>query len=259
MKMLKSNDSYVRKLVGEGMRIDSRKFDEFRPISVEKGVIKTAEGSASVIIGNTHMLVGVKMSVGEPFPDAPNEGVLIVNAELSPVASPTFEPGPPSEVAIEFARVVDRGIRESNCIDMESLCIKEGEEVWMVNVDIHVLDFDGNLIDAGSMGAMAALMDTKVPKYEDGKINNEESSGKLKLKDSIIEITTAKIGDKLLLDTTFEEEGALDARLTLAINQDNNICAAQKGGNGYFTKAEIEKAIDLSILKSNEIRNMIKG
>jgi exosome complex component RRP42 len=257
--MLKASDSYVRKLAEEGLRVDSRRFDEFRPIKVEKGVIKNAEGSARVIIGNTHVLVGVKMSVGEPFPDAPNEGVLIVNAELSPVASPTFEPGPPNENSIEMARVIDRGIRESNCIDMEALCIKEGEEVWMVNVDIHVLDFDGNLIDAGSIGAMAALMDVKIPKYEDGKINTEESTGKMPLRDNIIEVTTVKISDKLLLDPTVEEESAIDARITLAINEAGNICAAQKGGNGYFTKDEITKAIDLSILKSNEIRNMIKG
>ena len=257
--MLKASESYVRKLVSEGMRVDNRQFDQYRPISVEKGVIQTAEGSARVIMGNTHILVGVKMSVGEPFPDAPNEGVLIVNAELSPIASPTFESGPPGEDSIEMARVIDRGIRESNCIDMESLCIKEGEEVWMVNVDIHVIDFDGNIIDAGSIGAMAALMDARIPKYEDKKIVAGEYSGKIKLKDTIIEVTTVKIGDKLLLDTTVEEESALDARLTLAINQNNDICAAQKGGNGYFTKAEIEKAIDLSILKSNEIRNIIKG
>jgi exosome complex component RRP42 len=257
--MLKASESYVRKLAEEGKRLDERGFDEYRPMTVEKNVIKTAEGSARVIIGNTHVLAGVKMSVGEPFPDAPNEGVLMVNAELSPIASPTFESGPPSEDAVELARVIDRGIRESNCIDLEALCIKEGEKIWIVNVDIHIIDHDGNLIDAGSIAAMAALLNAKIPKYEDDKINYGESSGPLPMKDSPIEVTTVKIADKLFLDTTVEEEGALNARLTLAINEKGDICAAQKGGKGYFTKDEIAKAVDLSILKSKEIRNIIKG
>jgi exosome complex component RRP42 len=257
--MLKTSESYVRKLVEEGMRVDERKFDEFRPIKIEKNVIKTAEGSARVMIGNTHVLVGVKMSVGEPYPDTPNEGVLIVNAELVPVASPTFEPGPPNENAIELARVVDRGIRESKCIDLASLCIEEKKEVWMVNVDIHVLDHDGNLIDASAIGAIVALLNTKVPKYENGKINLDVKDRDLPVGDVPIAITSVKIGDKLLIDATVEEENALDARITLSTNEKGELCAAQKGGNGYFTTEELEKAVDLSILKGKEIRNLVKG
>ena len=62
-------------------------------------------------------LCGVKVGTGEPFEDTPNDGVLTVNAELVPVASPNFEPGPPNEDSIELARVVDRGISESHAID----------------------------------------------------------------------------------------------------------------------------------------------
>jgi exosome complex component RRP42 len=257
--MLKASESYVKKLVEENMRVDNRKFDEFRPIKIETNVIKTAEGSAKVMIGNTYVLVGVKLGVGEPFPDTPNEGVLIVNAELVPVASPTFEAGPPNEDAIELARVIDRGIRESKCIDLESLCIKEGEEVWMLNIDIHVLDHDGNLIDAGALGAMAALLNTKIPKYENGKIDTQHSERNLPVVDKPIAITTVKISNKLLIDPGLEEDNALDARVTLTINEKDEICAAQKGGNGYFTTEELEKAVDLSILKSKEIRSLLKG
>ena len=257
--MMKVSENYIRKLIESGKRLDGRGLEDFREIKIEKGVIETAEGSARVRIGDTHVLVGVKMEVGTPFPDTPNEGILMVGAELDPIASPEFEPGPPTDESVEMARVIDRGIRESKCIDLESLCIEEGEKVWMVNIDIHVLDHDGNLIDAGSIGAMAALTDAKVPKYENDKINTEEFERELPLRDSPIEITTAKIDNKLLLDPTFDEEHALDARLTLAINEKGELCAAQKGGKGYFTAEEIEKAVDLSMLKSKEIRKLIKG
>ncbi len=257
--MLKTSESYVKKLVEEEMRVDNRKFDEFRPIKIEKNVIKNAEGSARVLMGNTHVLVGVKISVGEPFTDTPNEGILIVNTELVPLASPTFEPGPPNEDAIEISRVIDRGIRESKCIDLESLCIQEGKEVWMINVDIHVLDHDGNLIDAGALASITALLNTKIPKYENGKVVFGEYERDLPVRDIPIAITTVKISDKLLNDPNIEEENALDARITLATNEKGELCAAQKGGEGYFTTEEIEKAVDLSILKGKEIRNILKG
>ena len=75
--MLKMNENYVRKLINENLRMDERKFEEFRPISIETNVINNAEGSARVRMGKTHILAGVKMSVGEPFRDVPDEGVLI--------------------------------------------------------------------------------------------------------------------------------------------------------------------------------------
>jgi exosome complex component RRP42 len=256
--MLKMNENYVRKLIEENSRMDNRNFEEFRPTSVETGVIENAEGSARVRIGNTHVLVGVKMSVGAPFPDVPDDGVLIVNTELSPIASPDFEPGPPREDSIEISRVTDRGIRESKCIELEKLCIESREKVWVVNVDIHVLDYDGNLIDAASLGSIAALLTTEIPKYEEEKVIYEEKTGKLPVIDVPVAITVAKINDKLVIDTNLEEEQNLDARITITTNNKGNICSIQKGGTGFFTKEEVLKAADLSILKGKELRKLIK-
>jgi exosome complex component RRP42 len=256
--VLKASENYVKKLVDEGMRIDERKFEEYRQIKIETGVIQKAEGSARVMLGNTHVLVGVKMSVGEPFPDGPNEGVLMVNAELDPVASPNFDPGPPDPESIELARVIDRGIRESKCIDLEKLCITEGEKVWIVNVDIHVLDHDGNLIDISGLGAIAALLDARIPKYEDEKIKYGEYTGKIPMRDVPIAVTVTKISTKLLIDTNLEEESALDARITISTNENGDICAIQKGGMGFFTTDEIKEAANLSIAKGKELRTLVK-
>ncbi|MFQ6020950.1 MAG: exosome complex protein Rrp42 [Candidatus Aenigmatarchaeota archaeon] len=248
---------YIKKLVEEGLRSDGRGFEDFREIKIEKNVIKTAEGSARVKIGNSDVLVGIKLSVGEPFPDTPDEGILIVNTELVPVASPTFEPGPPNEEAIEISRVIDRGIRESHCIELSKLCMKEGKEVWLINIDIHVLDHDGNLIDAGALGAIAALLNTRLPKYEDGKVLYGEYTDNLPLKDIPIAVTIGKINNNLLIDPNLEEENTLDARITIATMENENLCAIQKGGKGYLTTSEIKKAVDLSIKKGKELRKLL--
>ena len=123
---------YILRLLEDGKRSDGRERDEFRDIKIERGLIGTAEGSAKVTLGDTTVLVGIKIIPGEPYPDSPGFGVMSVNIELSPLASAYFDPGPPSPNAIETARVVDRGIRESRTIDLSKLCISRGKKVWVM-------------------------------------------------------------------------------------------------------------------------------
>ncbi len=257
--MFKPEKEYVRKLIEENMRVDERKFDEFRNIEIETGIFPKAEGSARVKLGDTEVVAGVKLNVDEPFPDTPNEGIMIVNAEFPPIASPDFEPGPPGEDAIELARIVDRGIRESGAIDMEKLCIKEGEKVWSVFIDIHVINDDGNLIDASGIAAIAALLDTKIPKYDEEKdeIKRGEYVDKLPVVKIPIPVTSYKINGKLVLDATREEEESIDARITITTTGEH-ICSIQKGHGGYLTEEELFKAIEYSFKKGEEIRNLIK-
>ena len=129
---------FISDLLRKGERLDGRAFNEYREIEVEVNVVAAkAEGSALVKMGNTTVVAGVKVLVGEPYPDAPDEGVTMVTAEMSPIASPLFELGPPKEDAIELARVVDRGVRESETVDAKKLCIAEGKRVYMVFADVY--------------------------------------------------------------------------------------------------------------------------
>src|SRR3972149_10672240 len=87
----------IAQLLSKEKRLDGRKPLEYHETIIEQGIIERAEGSARVKLGKTEVVVGIKIETGEPFPDTPNEGVLTVNAELMPLASPSFEPGPPDE------------------------------------------------------------------------------------------------------------------------------------------------------------------
>jgi len=253
-------NQYILNHIAKGMRIDGRKLDESRKIEIEVNPIGQAEGSARVSIGNTEVIAGVKMDVGEPFPDTPNEGVLIVNAEFSPLASPDFELGPPREKAVELARIVDRGIRESKCLDREKLCIKEGEKVWMVFIDIQPLSHDGNLIDAAGIATITALLNTKMPKYDKKEENvlHGEKDKPLPVNDTPVPVTFGLIGGKLLTDPGLEEEKAMDCRLTISTKSKGNICAVQKGKAGSLSFENIQEAVELSIKRGKEIRELIK-
>jgi exosome complex component RRP42 len=238
----------IKKYLEIGKRFDGRKVDEFREIIIETGISKNAEGSARVKIGNTEVIVGVKMDVSTPYPDSPDKGNLSVTAELLPISSPRFDIGPPRFPAIELARVVDRGIRESKFIEFEKLCIKEGEKVWNVIMDIYSINDDGNLLDAAGIGAVVALKDTKMLKYDEEKekvIFGEWTNKKLPLsKEPPITITAHKIDGKFIVDPTLEEEDISETRVTIG-SCDGIISSIQKGNVLPLTLKEFEQILEL--------------
>ncbi len=250
----------IMELLANGKRVDERELTDYRKIELDSGVIERAEGSARVQLGKTDVMVGVKIETGAPFPDVPDQGVLTVNAELVPFAAPFFEPGPPGEEAVELARVVDRGIRESKAIDLEKLCVESGKLVFVVFIDVYVLNYDGNLIDASTMAALAALINTKMFKYtvEDGEIVKKPGYTPLPMINYPISVTFVKIGDRIILDAGLDEEEVMDARLTMTLDKDERICAIQKGGgSGYFTKDEILEATKIAVQKTKELRKIV--
>lgn len=252
-------ESVVKRMAEKNSRIDGRKLEDFRDIKIETGIIENAEGSARVRLGNTEVIVGVKMGVMTPFPDTPNEGVLIAGAELAPISHPDFEPGPPREDAIELARVVDRGVRESKAIDMKKLCIKEMEKVWAVFIDVQPINHDGNLLDAAGIGAAAALATAKMPTYDEKTetVDNTKRTKKLPLSCRPIPVSFYKINSNLLVDPTLDEEEASTARFTISTKDDGNICAVQKSGEASMTVEEIERCVELSSKIGKKIRGMI--
>ena len=252
---------YLAKLAENGKRADGRKFNEYRKIEIETGIISKAEGSARAKIGNTQVIAGIKLDIGEPYPDTPDEGVMTTAAELIPLASPDFESGPPQADAIELARVVDRGIRESEIIDVDQLCIVPREKVWMIFIDIHILDYDGNLFDAASLASLAALMTTNVPierlkpTFEILKeklpsieqyLDDHPKNFPLPLRDPPISCTSVKYNGAVVMDPSLDEEEIAEARLTVAIDKNGDIRAMQKGLNGSFNRDEIKKVIKAS-------------
>jgi len=211
----------IKEYLKLGKRFDGRNLDDFREISIEKGISKNAEGSARVKIGETDVIVGVKMDVSEPYPDSLDKGNLMVTSELLPLSSDRFEAGPPKIESIELARVIDRCIRESKFIELEKLCIEKGEKVWTVFIDIYSINADGNLLDAAGIGALVALKDAKIPKYDkkEGKVlYGEHSNERIPLKkENPLTITIHKIGESLIVDPTREEEDVSETRITIGI------------------------------------------
>jgi exosome complex component RRP42 len=252
----------MKKMVEQGVRIDGRGLGSYRELSINVNVVKTADGSSIVSLGNTKVIAGVKVEVGKPFEDTPDEGALIVNLEIAPTASPDVEPGPPDENSIEIARIVDRAIRHSGFLDFKSLSIVTGKHAWFLWVDIYVLNHDGNLVDAATIAAVAALMSTTLPKVEldpAGNILRIDRSNRTQLSLNIdkmpLTITHVKMGNIIIIDPTREEEDLSDGMYVIGV-AGGNVVAIQKV-IGAFTKDEINYMINDSINQYFKLKDSI--
>tara|TARA_B100001750_G_C15459359_1_gene573339 strand:- start:193 stop:1020 length:828 start_codon:yes stop_codon:yes gene_type:complete len=242
-------------------RTDNRGLLDYRNLEIEINILKDkTNGSAKVILGNTEVWAGVKVETAQPFPDTPAEGVMTCNAEMLPISSQYVEPGPPNEDTIELSRVSDRGIRESGMIDVAELCIKEGELVYSVYIDVAVINEDGNLFDAVSYAGTAALLMADMSKFtiEDDEVKMLDERQPLPIKSLPVSTTFAKIGDKIILDPNADEQEIADARITLVTDENGKYVSAQKGKPGGFTFDELKEISIISKDKGEEIRKKIK-
>jgi exosome complex component RRP42 len=246
--------------ISKGKRLDGRDLDEIRPIEIEFDIIKKANGSAKVKLGNTEVVAGVKVETGEPFEGLENKGALILSAEVLPTASPYSEPGPPDEETVELARVVDRGVRESQMVDLDKLVLIPGKTVYTIFVDCSIINTDGNLFDATSYAVVSALISSKLPIFEiqDGKVVDIGNRQDPPITTMPISITAVRIGDAVILDPTSEEEACMDARITITTNSDGHFTAMQKGSTGAFTIEQIKRAAETARIKGEEIRTKLK-
>lgn len=245
----------MNELLEQNKRLDGRALEEHRKITFDVGILEKAEGSAIVSLGDTIVLVGIKVELGNPFPDTPNQGVLTVNAELLPLASPSFEPGPPDETSIALARYVDRSIRESKVLDLDSLVLIPGKLVYVVYVDVYVLDYGGNLIDASVLAAVKALENTTMNKYEvsgDAPRKTEEKIS-LPLKDRPVSTTFGIIGTKYFIDPNLEEEQASEGFLSFTFTKAGNVCAVMKNERGYVSPSQVLEMMETAWQKAKEI------
>ncbi|MFX1269030.1 MAG: exosome complex protein Rrp42 [Promethearchaeota archaeon] len=239
-------------------RIDGRGLWDYREWKIKHNLVASAEGSADVCLGDTRVITGLKYEVGEPFPDVPDEGVCTVMAELLPLASPLFERGPPDEQSIELARVVDRGIRHADCIQTKKLCIKENEAVYILFVDIYVINYSGNLIDAGGISALTTLISSHIP---EGKWVNDHVewtggyiTGETIVKELPIVLTFGKIGDIIFIDPSLPEELICDGRISISVTKDK-ITSIQKSGPATFSIDDIQMLNKKAMELGNELRN----
>ncbi|KAI8139358.1 ribosomal protein S5 domain 2-type protein [Fennellomyces sp. T-0311] len=235
---------YITQGVESDCRADGRGRLEYRHLVLESGLLSQTSGSARGRLGDSDVLVGVKVEIGEIEHGQPNQGRVVCNVECSPSASQQFEGRGADEINNTLTLALERFVTgPQSGLDLAKLCIIPGQQCWVIYVDAMVMDCAGNLLDCIVMTTRAALFDTRIPKTEIQEL--DEGEYEFEVMDDVedaepignwdrlpISVTLYKIGDRYVIDPTILEELCSEVTLTVGVNKDGSICGVQKGAGG---------------------------
>uniref|UniRef100_A0A3Q4HSB5 Exosome complex component RRP45 n=1 Tax=Neolamprologus brichardi TaxID=32507 RepID=A0A3Q4HSB5_NEOBR len=243
-------------------RLDGRQTYDYRKIKISFG---TDYGCCFVDLGQTRVMAQVSCELVAPKESRPNEGIMFFNIELSPMASPGFEQGRQSELSVKLNRQLERCLRNSKCIDTESLCVVSGEKVWQIRVDVHTLNNDGNLMDAASIAAITALCHFRRPDVstqgQEVTVYSPEERDPIPLSIYHMPISVSfaffQQGTYLLVDPCEREERVMDGLLVIAMNKHREICSIQSSGGIMLLKEQVMRCSKIAGVKVSEITELI--
>ncbi|KAG5981412.1 hypothetical protein E4U55_002970 [Claviceps digitariae] len=275
-----SERTFLTKALQEGLRLDNRKFEQFRPIELSFG---DDYGVVDVKCGKTRVTVKVSAEVTVPFTDRPFDGIFSIASELSPMVAPSFEVNRPTEQEVLLSRMLEKTIRRSGALDTESLCLIAGQKCWSVRADVHVLSHDGNLLDVSCLAVIAALRHFRKPESSmEGETLTvytpaEREPVPLSWLHSPFCVTfsffgegnssASEVGETVLLDATWLEEQLRVSSCTFSLNKHGEICQVSKLGGAdvdapVFVRCAqmaLDKAKDFSDLVDRKLAEDAKG
>jgi exosome complex component RRP45 len=215
----------------------------------------------------TRVLVNISAEVTKPFPDRQFDGIFTIATELSPMASPAFEPGRPTEQEVLLSRLLEKTLRRSSALDTESLCLIAGQKVWSIRADVHVISYDGNLIDASCVAVIAALQNFRKPDTSiEGEVLTvftlaEREPVPLSLLHLPFCVTfsffTGKDKDIILLDATLLEEQLREGSATISMNRHGEICQISKLGGVAVDALIVLQCASIASVKVKELSAIV--
>ncbi|KAL1505431.1 hypothetical protein ABEB36_005001 [Hypothenemus hampei] len=254
---------FLIKNLRESTRLDGRAFNTIRDLKIEFG---KDWGCCNVSLGKTKVLAQVTCDLQEPKSNRPSEGTLNINLELNPMADPSFEAGRQSDLSAQLNRLLEKCLKDSKAIDLESLCIQMKKRVWSLRIDLNVLNHDGNILDCASIAALAALSHFRRPDVtSDGvefKIHSIEERDPIPIVvyHYPVYITYAIFsgGDFLVVDPTLLEEGVAEAFLSIGLNSYDELCGLHLGGKAQLSTNVILEITNKATKHACGIINLIK-
>lgn len=201
-----------------------------------------------------------------PYPDRPFDGVFNIVTELGPMASPAFEVNRPSEIEVLLSRTLEKTIRRSGALDVESLCLVAGQKCWSVRVDLHVLSHDGNLTDASCLAVVAALRHFRKPDTSmEGEVLTvytaaEREPVPLSWLHSPFCVTFSFFGEEAetaLVDASWIEEQIRVGSCTVSLNRHGEICQISKLGGTPTDAVALLQCTNVALSKAKDFSTMV--
>jgi len=203
------------------MRPSRRQPDELRPVSLERGVVKFAEGSCFVKFGDTHVLVTASLEDRLP-PWLKGQARGWITAEYGMLPRATLErtrreasAGKQNGRTVEIQRLIGRSLR--SVVDLKAL----GER--QITIDCDVIQADGGTRTASITGAWIALYDCLAWMKARAMI---EAEGQV-LRDHIAAISCGVCAGVAVLDLDYAEDSQADTDANFVLTGAGDIVEVQ--------------------------------
>jgi len=222
------------KLIIDGKRIDGRAFDEMRPVRMEVGVLKNADGSAIVELGKTRVLAAVygPREVMPKHVALADRAVIRCRYRMLSFSAEERKSPAPSRREIELSKV----IREA----LEPAVMTELFPRTTIDIFIEVLNADGGTRTAGVTAASLALADAGIP-----------------MRDLVAGIAVGKVDGVIVLDINKIEDMYGEADMPVAAMPGlGRITLLQL--NGVLTKEEFQQGLALALKGIRKLYEMQK-
>ncbi|OUO94129.1 ribonuclease PH [Cloacibacillus sp. An23] len=231
----------------EAARIDGRAPGGLRPITIERGVNRYAEGSALIRWGDTHVLCTATVEEKvPPFLRGSGSGWITAEYAMLPRSTQSrmqreINRGKRDARGSEIQRLIGRSLRAA--VDMPRL----GERT--ITIDCDVLQADGGTRTASISAGFVALFDALRTLKADGRL------AEIPLKDQIAAVSVGKSGGALVLDLRYEEDSSADVDANVVMTGRGGIVEIQGTGEGAaFSRAELGQMLDLAASGIAEIQ-----
>ena len=215
-------------------RADGRAPDELRPISLQRGFIRHAQGSALISFGNTRVLCVAMVEEGvPPFLKGTGKGWLTAEYSMLPYATPNRSSREVEKRgrSYEVQRLIGRALRA--VVDLDKLPEKT---VWL---DCDVLQADGGTRCAAITGGFICLLDV------DNWLQRKKIVEDTIIKDFLAAVSVGLINDEILLDLTFVEDSQACVDMNLVMTAGGELVEVQVSGEEYFFSRQIlDRLID---------------
>lgn len=258
--------------IAQDLRTDGRQRRDFRPISVEIGVIPQANGSARIKLGATDVIASVKAELGKPNPLQPDKGKVAIFVDCSPTAAPMFEGRGGEELSTELSVALQRCLLGGKSgagagINLSALVVVEGKICWDLYIDGLVVSSDGNLLDALAAAIKVALSNTGIPKVsvdlavlKDEQLEVDVSDEEFLQFDTSgvpVIITLTKVGRHYIVDATSEEESQMSSAVSVSVNRHGQICGMTKRGGAGLDPSVILDMISVAKAVSQQFISVL--
>jgi len=221
------------------MRPSGRKLDEMRPVAIETGVLRHAEGSCLIKVGNTHVLCSASVEERIP-PFLRNTGLGWVTAEygMLPRATNTRNrreaaQGKQSGRTVEIQRLIGRSLRAG--VDRSAL----GER--QITVDCDVIQADGGTRCAAITGGWVALRMAVNTLMKAGLVKSDPIIG------HVAAVSCGIYAGQPVLDLDYDEDSTagVDGNFVM-LGEARMIEVQMSGESTVFGRTELDTMLDLA-------------